>query len=282
MLENKENIEKDKIKEDAIDPSLATNNSSVTSDESVNVSDNAAETVNESSSIDANLNNVNDSKSESANDENSNSVSLPFIIGKKIGMSRLFMDNGTSVPVTLIEAGPCYVSQLKTNSNDGYDSVQLAYGERKLKNLNNPIKGHLSKAGLESKSHLKEFLYSNIEFIKLGTEVNLSQYDIGDSVNVTGFSKGKGFAGHMKRHNFSGGRASHGKNSVMRKAGSVGAGTDPGKVWKGTRMAGRMGNDRVTVKNLQIVKLDESKNIIFLKGAIPGSNNKIVYINKSN
>ena len=282
MLENKENIEKDKIKEDAIDPSLATNNSSVTSDESVNVSDNAAETVNESSSIDANLNNVNDSKSESANDENSNSVSLPFIIGKKIGMSRLFMDNGTSVPVTLIEAGPCYVSQLKTNSNDGYYSVQLAYGERKLKNLNNPIKGHLSKAGLESKSHLKEFLYSNIEFIKLGTEVNLSQYDIGDSVNVTGFSKGKGFAGHMKRHNFSGGRASHGKNSVMRKAGSVGAGTDPGKVWKGTRMAGRMGNDRVTVKNLQIVKLDESKNIIFLKGAIPGSNNKIVYINKSN
>ena len=192
------------------------------------------------------------------------------------------MDNGTAVPVTLIEAGPCYVSQLKTNSNDGYDSVQLAYGNRKLKNLNNPIKGHLSKAGLESKSHLKEFLYNDIESIKLGTEVNLSQYDIGDSVNVTGFSKGKGFAGHMKRHNFSGGRASHGKNSVMRKAGSVGAGTDPGKVWKGTRMAGRMGNDRVTVKNLQIVKLDESKNIIFLKGAIPGSNNKIVYLNKNN
>jgi len=282
MLENKENIKKDKIEDDSIDPSLSADNSAVSSEESVNKSNDVSEVMNESSSLDANLDNTNDSKSQSANDENSNSISLPFIIGKKIGMSRLFMDNGTAVPVTLIEAGPCYVSQLKTNSNDGYDSVQLAYGNRKLKNLNNPIKGHLSKAGLESKSHLKEFLYNDIESIKLGTEVNLSQYDIGDSVNVTGFSKGKGFAGHMKRHNFSGGRASHGKNSVMRKAGSVGAGTDPGKVWKGTRMAGRMGNDRVTVKNLQIVKLDESKNIIFLKGAIPGSNNKIVYLNKNN
>ena len=282
MLENKENIKKDKIEDDSIDPSLSADNSAVSSEESVNKSNDVSEVMNESSSLDANLDNTDDSKSQSANDENSNSISLPFIIGKKIGMSRLFMDNGTAVPVTLIEAGPCYVSQLKTNSNDGYDSVQLAYGNRKLKNLNNPIKGHLSKAGLESKSHLKEFLYNDIESIKLGTEVNLSQYDIGDSVNVTGFSKGKGFAGHMKRHNFSGGRASHGKNSVMRKAGSVGAGTDPGKVWKGTRMAGRMGNDRVTVKNLQIVKLDESKNIIFLKGAIPGSNNKIVYLNKNN
>ena len=282
MLENKENIKKDKIEDDSIDPSLSADNSAVSSEESVNKSNDVSEVMNESSSLDANLDNTNDSKSQSANNENSNCISLPFIIGKKIGMSRLFMDNGTAVPVTLIEAGPCYVSQLKTNSNDGYDSVQLAYGNRKLKNLNNPIKGHLSKAGLESKSHLKEFLYNDIESIKLGTEVNLSQYDIGDSVNVTGFSKGKGFAGHMKRHNFSGGRASHGKNSVMRKAGSVGAGTDPGKVWKGTRMAGRMGNDRVTVKNLQIVKLDESKNIIFLKGAIPGSNNKIVYLNKNN
>tara|TARA_Y100000748_G_scaffold113446_1_gene94918 strand:- start:484 stop:1332 length:849 start_codon:yes stop_codon:yes gene_type:complete len=282
MLENKENIKKDKIEDDSIDPSLSADNSAVSSEESVSQSNDVSESMNESSSLDANLDNTDDSKSQSANDENSNSISLPFIIGKKIGMSRLFMDNGTAVPVTLIEAGPCYVSQLKTNSNDGYDSVQLAYGNRKLKNLNNPIKGHLSKAGLESKSHLKEFLYNDIESIKLGTEVNLSQYDIGDSVNVTGFSKGKGFAGHMKRHNFSGGRASHGKNSVMRKAGSVGAGTDPGKVWKGTRMAGRMGNDRVTVKNLQIVKLDESKNIIFLKGAIPGSNNKIVYLNKNN
>ena len=282
MTEDKENIKKDKIDVNSIDSDVNADNSTVNNEELESVSDNLNEEMNDSNSVDDTSESIDGSESKSIEGKNSNSISLPFIIGKKIGMSRLFMDNGTVIPVTLVEAGPCYVSQLKTNSNDGYDSVQLAYGERKLKNLNNPIKGHLSKAGLESKSHLKEFLYNDIESIKLGTEVNLSQYDIGDSVNVTGFSKGKGFAGHMKRHNFSGGRASHGKNSVMRKAGSVGAGTDPGKVWKGTRMAGRMGNDRVTVKNLQIVKLDESKNIIFLKGAIPGSNNKIVYLNKSN
>ena len=282
MTEDKENIKKDKIDVNSIDSDVNADNSTVNNEELESVSDNLNEKMNGSNSVDDTSESIDGSESKSIEGKNSNSISLPFIIGKKIGMSRLFMDNGTVIPVTLVEAGPCYVSQLKTNSNDGYDSVQLAYGERKLKNLNNPIKGHLSKAGLESKSHLKEFLYNDIESIKLGTEVNLSQYDIGDSVNVTGFSKGKGFAGHMKRHNFSGGRASHGKNSVMRKAGSVGAGTDPGKVWKGTRMAGRMGNDRVTVKNLQIVKLDESKNIIFLKGAIPGSNNKIVYLNKSN
>ena len=281
MTEDKENIKKDKIDVNSIDSDVNADNSTVNNEELESVSDNLNEKMNGSNSVDDTSESIDGSESKSIEGKNSDSISLPFIIGKKIGMSRLFMDNGTVIPVTLVEAGPCYVSQLKTNSNDGYDSVQLAYGERKLKNLNNPIKGHLSKAGLESKSHLKEFLYNDIESIKLGTEVNLSQYDIGDSVNVTGFSKGKGFAGHMKRHNFSGGRASHGKNSVMRKAGSVGAGTDPGKVWKGTRMAGRMGNDRVTVKNLQIVKLDEPKNIIFIKGAIPGSNNKIIYLNKS-
>ena len=131
------------------------------------------------------------------------------------------------------------------------------------------------------KKYLKEFKYLHIDKIELGSEININQYVVGDLVNVTGITKGKGFAGHMKRHNFSGGRASHGKNSVMRKAGSVGAGTDPGKVWKGTRMAGRMGNDKLTTKNIKVVRLDENKNLIFLKGAIPGANNKIVYLNKS-
>ena len=281
MTEDKKNIKKDMIDDSATDSDSSADVSKVNKDELESVSDNLDTDKNISNSVSDDSEDVKDDKSDALDNENANCISLPFIIGKKLGMSRLFMDNGTVVPVTLVEAGPCYVSQLKTNTKDGYDSIQLAYGERKLKNLNNSIKGHLSKAGLDSKSHLKEFHYSALESVNLGDEVNLSQYNIGDFVNVTGFSKGKGFAGHMKRHNFSGGRASHGKNSVMRKAGSVGAGTDPGKVWKGTRMAGRMGNDRVTVKNLQIVKLDEPKNIIFIKGAIPGSNNKIIYLNKS-
>ena len=279
MTEDKENIKKDKIDDQAINSDSSADNSAVNNDELETASDNLDELK---SDPDSGNEGSKDVKSSSLENENADCTSLPFIIGKKVGMSRLFMDNGVVIPVTLVEAGPCYVSQLKTNTKDGYDSVQLAYGKRKLKSLNSSIKGHLSKAGLDSKSHLKEFHYSNLESVKLGDEVNLSQYNIGDFVNVTGFSKGKGFAGHMKRHNFSGGRASHGKNSVMRKAGSVGAGTDPGKVWKGTRMAGRMGNDRVTIKNLQIVKLDKPKNIIFVKGAIPGSNNKIIYLNKSN
>ena len=281
MIEDKENIKKDKVDDQVTNSDSSADNSAVSNNQLESTSDNLNEGKSGSNSGNAGSQDVNDNKSSSLESENDNCTSLPFIIGKKVGMSRLFMDNGSVIPVTLVEAGPCYVSQLKTNTKDGYDSVQLAYGERKLKSLNNSIKGHLSKAGLESKSHLKEFHFSNLESVKLGDEVNLSQYNIGDFVNVTGFSKGKGFAGHMKRHNFSGGRASHGKNSVMRKAGSVGAGTDPGKVWKGTRMAGRMGNDRVTIKNLQIVKLDKPKNIIFVKGAIPGSNNKIIYLNKS-
>ena len=281
MTEDKENIKKEKIDDHTIDSDGIADNSAVNNDEVKSMSDNLDEGKSVSNSLKEGSEDIKDNKSSAHKNENANCISLPFIIGKKVGMSRLFMDNGTVIPVTLVEAGPCYVSQLKISAKDGYNSVQLAYGERKLKNLNNSIRGHLSKAGLDSKSHLKEFHHSDLKSVKLGDEVNLSQYNIGDFISVTGFSKGKGFAGHMKRHNFSGGRASHGKNSVMRKAGSVGAGTDPGKVWKGTRMAGRMGNDRVTVKNLQIVKLDESKNIIFVKGAIPGSNNKIIYLNKN-
>ena len=128
--------------------------------------------------------------------------------------------------------------------------------------------------------HVSEFRVENNEEFLLGEELKVNIFNEGDFVSVTGISKGKGFAGHMKRHNFSGGRASHGKNSVMRKAGSVGAGTDPGKVWKGTRMAGRMGSDTVTVKNLEIVKIDNNQNTIFVNGAIPGSKNSIVYISK--
>ena len=207
------------------------------------------------------------------------SLNIPFIIGKKIGMTRLFDDEGMSYTVTLVEAGPCYVTQIKSKEKDGYSAVQLGYGDIKESKLNKPQLGHLKDKHLK---HLKEYRMDDIsDDISVGGEINVNLFDQGEFVNVSGVSKGKGFAGHMKRYNFSGGRASHGKNSVMRKAGSVGAGTSPGKVWKGTRMAGRMGTDTVTIKNLEVIKVDNNENTIFLNGSIPGSKNSIVYISKA-
>ena len=150
-----------------------------------------------------------------------------------------------------------------------------------MKNSNKPIDGHFNKANLKnSLSVLKEFRKSDVNSELLGKEISVNSFSEGEYVTVTGVSKGKGFAGHMKRHNFGGGRASHGKNSVMRKAGSVGAGTWPGRVWPGTRMAGRMGGDKVTVENLKVLKIDNEKNLLFVKGAVPGPSKSIVYIEK--
>ena len=205
---------------------------------------------------------------------------LPFGIGKKVGMTQIFSDDGSVYPTTLVEFGPCYITQIKTLDKDGYTSVQLGFMDVKKDKTTKALSGHFAKSKVSPKRYVKEFLYTNINDISLGQEVSISQFEPGDFLNVTGKSIGKGFAGHMKRHNFGGGRRSHGKNSVMRKAGSVGAGTDPGKVWKGTRMAGRMGGDKVTVKNLEVLKIDKNNNIMFIKGSIPGPNNRIVYINK--
>ena len=210
------------------------------------------------------------------------SVELPFIIGTKVGMTQVFAPNGNVYPVTVIQAGPCNVTQIKSIKNDGYDAVQLGYENVKDTKGKKPLIGHFSKAKTNYKKHLKEFRCDNLNDIELGTEITLNQFSVGDMLTVTGKSKGKAFAGHMKRHNFSGGRASHGKNSVMRKAGSIGAGTSPGRVWKGTRMAGRMGNDTITTKNLELVKLDYENNLLFISGAVPGSNKNIVYISRSN
>ena len=210
------------------------------------------------------------------------SLDIPFIIGKKIGMTRLFDNDGQSYPVTLVQAGPCYVTQIKSKEKDGYSAVQIGYLEIKQRKLNKPKQGHLKNIKDKYLKYLRECRIDNIsDNISIGGEINVKSFDIGDVVNVSGESKGKGFAGHMKRYNFSGGRASHGKNSVMRKAGSVGAGTSPGKVWKGTRMAGRMGNDTVTVQNLEVIKINNNENTIFLNGSIPGSKNSIVYISKA-
>jgi len=215
-----------------------------------------------------------------SNEETHNNLNLPFIIGTKVGMTQIYSSNGTVYPVSVIQAGPCIVTQIKTDKTDGYNSVQLGYLEQKESKTNKSLLGHFKRSKTSPKKYLKEFKYNKSSDIELGKEVFLSQFNIGDLLNVTGVSKGKGFAGHMKRHNFSGGRASHGKNSVMRKAGSIGAGTSPGRVWKGTRMAGRMGGDKVTTKNLELIKIDQDRQLLFVTGSIPGPNKKIIYISK--
>ena len=220
------------------------------------------------------------SDSDKTNSEKN--VELPFMIGTKIGMTQIFSENGHVYPVTVIQAGPCSVTQIKTLKNSGYNAVQLGYKSIKDRKVTKPLAGHFKKANTNNKKHLKEFHFENLKDIALGLEISLNQFDVGDMLTVTGTSKGKGFAGHMKRHNFSGGRASHGKNSVMRKAGSIGAGTSPGRVWKGTRMAGRMGTDTVTIKNLELIKLDYENNLLFVSGSVPGANNNIVYISRNN
>ena len=216
---------------------------------------------------------------EAAAEESSNSVELDFIIGKKLGMTTIYGDSGVSLPVTIIEAGPCKVTQVKTLEKDGYSALQIGF--LPVKKSNKAISGHLKAANIDTPlSIFKEFKCSNLDSNLLGKEITVSSFSLGDFVHVSGKSKGKGFAGHMKRHNFGGGRASHGKNSVMRKAGSVGAGTWPGRVWPGTRMAGRMGGDNVTVENLKVLKIDVENNLLFVKGAVPGPSKSILFIEK--
>jgi large subunit ribosomal protein L3 len=217
---------------------------------------------------------------ETVEESVASSVEIPFLIGKKIGMTRIFNDSGIDYPVTVVEAGPCIVTQVKTESNDGYSAVQLGFKNLKDAKTNKAQKGHFEKSSVSSKKHLKECRFENDVEYKVGDTVDVTSFELGDNVSVTGTSKGHGFAGHMKRHGFGGGRRSHGKNSVMRKSGSIGAGSDPSKVWLGTRMAGRMGNDKVTVKNLQVVRVDLENNLLFVSGAVPGANNEIIYIAK--
>ena len=219
------------------------------------------------------------SAEEAPAEESSNSVELDFIIGKKLGMTTIYGDSGVSLPVTIIEAGPCKVTQVKTLEKDGYSALQIGF--LPVKKSNKAISGHLKAANIDTPlSIFKEFKCSNLDSNLLGKEITVNSFSLGDFVHVSGKSKGKGFAGHMKRHNFGGGRASHGKNSVMRKAGSVGAGTWPGRVWPGTRMAGRMGGDNVTVENLKVLKIDVENNLLFVKGAVPGPSKSILFIEK--
>ena len=180
---------------------------------------------------------------------------------EKIQISRIFDELGSDFPVTIIEAGPCSVTQIKSVEKDGISSVQIGFVDKSKRHTKKSEKGHFEKVGVPIKKFVKEFASDKLEDVEPGQEINADIFETGDFVSVTGVSKGKGFAGHMKRHGFSGGRRSHGKNSVMRKAGSVGAGTWPGKIWKGSRMAGRMGGNNVTVNNLKIIKKADTTNI---------------------
>jgi large subunit ribosomal protein L3 len=189
----------------------------------------------------------------------------------------VFRDDGTIAAVTAIEAGPCIVTQIKTRDKEGYDAIQLAFSE--AKRLNHPQRGHLKKLGLYK--HLREFRVEDLSDVKLGNKVDVGIFHPGDLVDVTGTSKGKGFAGVVKRHHFAGGPKTHGQSDRHRAPGSIGGGTDPGKVFKGQRMAGHMGNERVTVGKLEVIKADKDKNLLLVKGAVPGARNGLLLIKKS-
>ena len=207
-------------------------------------------------------------------------MSIDFLIGRKIGMTRIFDELGSDFPVTIIEAGPCSITQVKSVEKDGISSVQIGFIDKSKRHTKKTEKGHFEKVGVPIKKFVKEFASDKLEDVEPGQEVTADIFETGDFVSVSGVSKGKGFAGHMKRHGFSGGRRSHGKNSVMRKAGSIGAGSDPSRVWPGSRMAGRMGNAQVSVKNLEVARVEKDNNLIFIKGAVPGARNGIVYLSK--
>ncbi|MAR15321.1 MAG: 50S ribosomal protein L3 [Candidatus Marinimicrobia bacterium] len=216
------------------------------------------------------------SSDEEHSKEDKVNSSASFLLGKKIGMTSVYSEDGLQFPTTIIEAGPCYVSQLKTLKNDGYEAVQIGYKEHKK--ANKPKTNHFKKANVNPMKHISEFRVQNNEKFLLGEELKVNIFNQGDYVKVSGVSKGKGFAGVMKRHGFAGGRASHGKNSVMRKPGSVGAGSDPSRIWKGKKMPGRYGGYNVTCKNLEILKIDLENNLLFIKGSVPGANNGLLTI----
>ena len=202
------------------------------------------------------------------------------IIGKKIGMTQVFIEDGKVVPVTVVEAGPCVVIQKKNKEKDGYTALQIGF-DKKEKKITKPEAGHTKKAGKGVFRKLKEFRVSaeELEKFNLGDEVKVDLFTVGEKVKVTGFSKGKGFTGVMKRWNFSGGRSTHG-SKFHRKTGSIGQCVFPGKVWKGKKMPGRQGNEQVTVKNLEIIKVLPAENTILIKGAVPGANGNLVYVKK--
>ena len=205
---------------------------------------------------------------------------MPVLLGKKIGMTSVFSADGKNIPCTVIEVGPCVVTQVKTVEKDGYDALQLGFQEQKEKHTTKPELGHFKKAGVTPKRHLAEFKGFEGEY-KLGDTINVDFFNDDDFVDIVGTSKGKGFQGVVKRHGFGGvGQSTHGQHNRLRAPGSVGACSYPAKVFKGMRMAGQTGNARVTVQNLKVVKVIPEHNVMMIKGSIPGCKGSIVLIEK--
>ncbi|MBO8152499.1 MAG: 50S ribosomal protein L3 [Candidatus Neomarinimicrobiota bacterium] len=202
------------------------------------------------------------------------------ILGKKLGMTQIFSEDGLAIPVTIVEAGPCKVVQVKTLENDGYSAVQLGFEKKPERLVNKPMMGHFRKHKVEPFRFLREFRDFPEEYCEVGKEVTVEVFEEGNIVKVIGISKGKGFQGVVKRHGFGGGPRTHGQSDRLRAPGSIGASAFPSRVIKGLRMAGRMGGKQVTVKGLTIVKIDKENNLLFIKGAVPGARNSLLIIRR--
>lgn len=203
---------------------------------------------------------------------------MSFSLGKKIGMTRIFDETGNHVPATLIQVGPCWITQVKTVSTDGYNAVQIGFEKAKEKVINKPKLGHLKKSGVEPLRYLKEFRMDDVAEFNPGDQIGADRFQVGQRVNITGYSKGRGFAGVVKKYKFKGSDASHGTHEYKRHPGAIGAGTDPGRVWKGQRLPGQMGNERVTLRNLAVIKVESEHNLLLIKGSVPGAKNAVLEI----
>jgi large subunit ribosomal protein L3 len=202
------------------------------------------------------------------------------LIGKKLGMTRIFDEKGNDVQVSVIQTGPCYVTEIRTKDTHGYDALQLGFEEKRDKSVKQPERGHFKKSGVKPMRYLREFRTFDVSQYKLGDAIKADIFQVGDKVKVIGISKGKGFQGVVKRHHFGGGAVTHGQSDRTRAPGSVGGSSYPSRVFKGLRMAGRMGNARVTVRNLKVVRVDAENNIVMVRGGIPGASNGMVMVSK--
>ena len=202
---------------------------------------------------------------------------MKSIMGKKIGMTQIFTEDGVVIPVTVVEAGPLKVIQKKTKETDGYNAIQVGFQDMKENRVNKPLKGHFDKLEVEYKKHVKEFIVENVEEFEVGQEIKADIFEQGDKIDIVGTSKGKGTQGPIKRYNYGRGPETHGSR-YHRAGGARAAASDPGKVFKGTKAAGRMGNERVTVQNLEVVRVDADRNLLLIKGAVPGPKGGLLII----
>jgi len=202
------------------------------------------------------------------------------ILATKVGMTQIFNEDGVLTPVTVLQAGPCVVTQVKTVENDGYSAVQVGFVDKREKLVNKPVKGHFDKAGVSYKRFVREFKLEDAESYEMGQEIKADAFEAGDKIDATAISKGKGFQGAIKRHNFHRGPMTHG-SKFHRHQGSSGSASDPSKVFKGKKMPGQMGNKRITIQNLEIVRVDAENNLLLVKGAVPGPRKSLVTIKES-